>query len=199
MKNKIIELRAILPIPMLEAKQLLEQNNYDVETCVYLYKAKAIKEITKATGCDSKQAEYHYQKERFDINRAISMINDEIYDQNYEPIKGVNHENLQFVKDWLYAMESKDFAYSLSYKHLQNAIDTMLLIPKLKEIGNLLQKAKNIYSYIFDNYNDNKPLEEFVRLNQRLDNEPDFQIANSQIPLQIFFIKDEISRHWRNL
>lgn len=199
MKNKIIELRSILPIPLMEAKQLLEANDGDIETCVYLYKAKAIKQIIEATGCDSKKAEYHYQKEKFDINRAISMINDEIYDLNYKTIEGVDKTSLQFVKDWVYVMETENFAYSLSYSYLQKAIETMFLIPKLEEVAKMLQKSKNIYDIIFEGYNDDKPLEEFVRLNRKLDDEIDFQVANTQIPLQVLFIKNEVSRHWRNV
>lgn len=199
MKNKIIELRSILPIPLMEAKQLLEANDGDIETCVYLYKAKAIKQIIEATGCDSKKAEYHYQKEKFDINRAISMINDEIYDLNYKTIEGVDKTSLQFVKDWVYVMETENFAYSLSYSYLRKAIETMFLIPKLEEVAKMLQKSKNIYDIIFEGYNDDKPLEEFVRLNRKLDDEIDFQVANTQIPLQVLFIKNEVSRHWRNV
>lgn len=199
MKNKIIELRSILPIPLMEAKQLLEANDGDIETCIYLYKAKAIKQIIEATGCDSKKAEYHYQKEKFDINRAISMINDEIYDLNYKTIEGVDKTSLQFVKDWVYVMETENFAYSLSYSYLRKAIETMFLIPKLEEVAKMLQKSKNIYDIIFEGYNDDKPLEEFVRLNRKLDDEIDFQVANTQIPLQVLFIKNEVSRHWRNV
>lgn len=199
MKNKIIELRSILPIPLMEAKQLLEANDGDIETCVYLYKAKAIKQIIEATGCDSKKAEYHYQKEKFDINRAISMINDEIYDLNYKTIEGVDKTSLQFVKDWVYVMKTENFAYSLSYSYLRKAIETMFLIPKLEEVAKMLQKSKNIYDIIFEGYNDDKPLEEFVRLNRKLDDEIDFQVANTQIPLQVLFIKNEVSRHWRNV
>lgn len=198
MKNKITELRAILPIPLMEAKQLLEANNLDVETCVYLYTAKAIKEITNATGCDSKMAEEYYKREKYDINRAISFINDAIYDENYKPIAGIDHTSLQSIKDWIYLMEKEDFAYSLSYSHLQKTWETMALLPKLQSIGGLLQKVKKSYDIIFEGYNSLNSIEDFIKRNRKLDDDVDFQIANEQIPLQLHYIKDEVARHWRN-
>lgn len=198
MKNKIIELRAILPIPMMEAKQLLEANDNDVETCVYLYTAKAIKEICTATGCDSKMAEEYYKREKYDINRAISFINDAIYDKNYQPISGIDHTSLQYIKDWIYLMEKEDFAYSLSYSNLQQTVETMYLLPKLKEIGEMIAKTKTSYNLIFDGYTNASPIEDFIRRNRKLDDDLHFQVANEQIPLQLHYIKDEVSRHWRN-
>lgn len=199
MKEKIKELRAMLPIPLMEAKQMLEANEGDVEACVYLYMAKAIDEIAKATGCDKEKAEKHYRAENFDINRAISVINDEIYDLNYQPIAGVNRTNLQFVKDWIYLVETENFSYALAYPHLSKAVDTLMLIPKLKDLGVLMNVVRLNYDEIFKNYNDSQPLEEFVRLNRLLDDVSEFQEANVQIPLQILYIKNEISRHWRNV
>lgn len=198
MKNKITELRAVLPIPLMEAKQLLEANNLDVETCVYLYTAKAIKEITNATGCDSKMAEEYYKREKYDINRAISFINDAIYDENYKPIEGIDHTSLQSIKDWIYLMEKEDFAYSLSYSHLSKTWETMALLPKLQSIGELLQKVKKSYDFIFEGYNSLNSIEDFIKRNRKLDDDVDFQIANEQIPLQLHYIKDEVARHWRN-
>lgn len=198
MKNKIIELRAILPIPLMEAKQLLEANDYDVETCVYLYTAKAIKEITTATGCDSQMAEEYYKREKYDINRAISFINDAIYDQNYKPISGIDHISLQYIKDWIYLMEKEDFAYSLSYSNLHQTIETMRLLPKLKDMAELIAQTKATYNIIFEGYTDASSIEDFVKRNRELDDDKNFQLANEQIPLQLHYIKDEVSRHWRN-
>ena len=199
MLEKIKELRTMLPIPMMEAKKLLEDNGGDIETCVYLYTAKAIKEIETATGCDAEKAEKHYRAENFDINRAISVIKDEIYDQNYVPIEGINRASLQPVKDWVYLVETENFGYALAYPHLAKVADTLLLISHLEKIGKLIQVVKQRYDEIFKDYDDSKPLEEFVRLNRQLDDVPEFQEANIQVPLQILYIKNEVSKHWRNV
>lgn len=199
MKDKIIELRKMLPIPMGEAKQLLLDNDGDIETCVLLYVAKAIDIITEATGASKEVADKHYRKENFDINRAISCIKDEIYDANYQPIEGVDKASLQYAKDWIYAMETYDFGTSLRYKGLQQAIDVLKLIPELKEIAILLQKAKDKHDVIFDGYDDSLPLEDFVRRSSQLDDVVEFQLANQQIPLQVLYIKNEIGKHWRNV
>lgn len=198
MKQKIQELRAILPIPLLEAKQLLENNGNDVETCVYLYKAKAIKEIMDATSCDSKVAEEYYTREKYDINRAISFIRDLIYDQNYQVIAGVNHNSLVYVKDWIHVMKSNDFAVSLNYPQLNKAIETMLLIKSLSKIAQLLDKVKKSHDLIFAGYSNASSIEDYIKRNRVLDNNEYFQIANEQIPLQVSFIENEVSKHWRN-
>lgn len=199
MLEKIKELRTMLPIPMMEAKKLLEDNGGDIETCVYLYTAKAIKEIQSATGCDADKAEKEYRAENFDINRAISVIKDEIYDQNYVPIEGVNKTRLQLVKDWIYLVETENFGYALAYPHLDKVVETLSLIPNLEKISKMMKVVQKSYAEIFKNYNDSQPLEEFVKLNRQLDDVPEFQEANIQVPLQILYIKNEVSKHWRNV
>lgn len=49
MIDKIKELRKVLPIPIGEAKQLLMENEGDVEKCIYLFKAKSLNEIQDIT------------------------------------------------------------------------------------------------------------------------------------------------------
>lgn len=199
MKEKIKELRTILPIPLLEAKQLLEENGGDIEKCVYLYMAKAIKLISDETGYDKQEVEKFYRAEKFDINRTISVIKDEIYDKNYKPIDGLDRNGLQVVKEWLYLIETENFSYALEYKQLDKAIATLSLIPNLEAITKMMLDVKRIYDEIFKNYDHSQPLEEFVRLNRLLDDAPEFQLANEQVPLQLFFIKNEVSKHWRNI
>lgn len=199
MKEKILKLRAQRPIPLMEAKQLLADNDGDVEKCVLLYTAKAIKMIIEATGTDATTADKHYQAEKYDINVAISMIREEIYDANYKVIEGITRESLEITREWLYILETNDFAYSLSYSNLPKAVEVMNLMPELKNTVELLKKAKNDYDKIFEGYSDNMPLDEFVRRSRQLDDSPAFMEANSIIPLQIITIKQIISRHWRNV
>lgn len=199
MKEKIIELRSLRPIPLMEAKQLLTNNDGDIEKCVLLYTAKAIKIITDATGTDAANADKHYKAEKYDINLAISMIKEEIYDASYKPIEGVNKESLGLIKEWIYILETNDFGYSLSYSNLLKAIEVMNLIPELESVAKQLKMAKEEYDRIFVGYNDSMPLDEFVRRSRQLDDCPAFIEANSLIPLQIISIKHIISRHWRNV
>ncbi|WP_101689980.1 hypothetical protein [Dysgonomonas massiliensis] len=199
MKEKILELRAQRPIPLMEAKQLLTDNEGDIEKCVLLYTAKAIRMIVEATGTDAATADRHYQAEKYDINLAISMIKEEMYDANYKAIAGVNKDSLSLIKEWIYILETKDFGYSLSYSNLTKAIEVMNLIPELDNVVKMLINAKEDYDRVFEGYNDNMPLDEFVRRNRQLDDCPAFIEANSIIPLQIITIKQIISRHLRNV
>lgn len=199
MKEKILELRTQRPIPLMEAKQLLTDNEGDIEKCVLLYTAKAIRMIVEATGTDAATADRHYQAEKYDINLAISMIKEEMYDANYKVIAGVNKDSLSLIKEWIYILETKDFGYSLSYSNLTKAIEVMNLIPELNNVVKMLINAKQDYDRVFEGYNDNMPLDEFVRRNRQLDDCPAFIEANSNMPLQIITIKQIISRHLRNV
>lgn len=88
MINKVKELRTLLPIPINEAMQLLKDNDGDIEKCVYLFKAKAIRDICDLAGCDAEIAQQHYETEKYDFNRTVSSIREAIYDQNYKPVDG---------------------------------------------------------------------------------------------------------------
>lgn len=133
MKEKIIELRKILPIPMGEAIQMLKDNDNDVEKCVYLFKAKSIKEIQSLTGCDEEMANKYYEAEKYDFNRTISAIREDLFDKNYTLIEGVTKENISLIYQWLRLIEDKDFGLSLDFSYLNIVLDTLLLIPPLKE------------------------------------------------------------------
>lgn len=199
MTNKIKELRSIVPVPMGEAMHLLKANGGDVARCVALFKAKSINEICELTGCNSQMAEEYYEAEKFDFNRAVSSIKDAIYDKNYKVIDGLTKENLRFVLQWLGVVESEDFAVSLDYKQIDTVVDTLALIPALKDIASLVNKAAIAKRVIFEGYTDNMPLDEFVRRHSRLDDDSDFQQAYAVIPLKIIVLKEEIARHLRNL
>lgn len=73
MKEKIIELRKILPIPMGEAIQLLKENDNDIEKCAYLFIAKSIKEIQTLTGCDEAMANQYYKAEKYDFTGLFRL------------------------------------------------------------------------------------------------------------------------------
>ena len=142
MTNKIKELRRIVPVPMHEALQLLKANDGDVEKCVYLFKAKSIKEICEQTGCDEQTAAEYYEAEKFDINRAVSNIKEDIYDKNYQPIDGVTKENIGNILQWLRVVEAEDFGISLDYQLLDKALETLGLIPPLNDIATKVKAAK---------------------------------------------------------
>lgn len=199
MTGKIKELRNIVPVPMGEAMQLLKVNNGDVALCAALFKAKSISEICELTGCDSKMAAAYYETEKFDFNRTVSSIRDALYDENYKVIEGLTKENLRIGLQWLGVVESDDFAVSLDFQQIGTVVETLSLVPTLKDIASLVDKAKIAKRSIFEGYTDDMPLEEFVRRHSRLDDNPDFQKAYSTIPLKVIVLKEEVLRHLRNL
>ncbi|WP_165020625.1 hypothetical protein [Dysgonomonas sp. ZJ279] len=199
MTGKIKELRKIVPVPMGEAMQLLKANNGDVALCAALFKAKSISEICELTGCEPKMAAAYYEAERFDFNRTVSSIRDALYDKNYKAIEGLTKENLRIVLQWLGVVESDDFAVSLDFQQIGTVVETLSLIPALKDIASLVDKAKIAKRSIFEGYTDDMPLDEFVRRHSRLDDNPDFQIAYATIPLKVIVLKEEVLRHLRNL
>ncbi|MDH6307827.1 uncharacterized protein YutE (UPF0331/DUF86 family) [Dysgonomonas sp. PFB1-18] len=199
MTDKIKELRKLVPVPMGEALQLLKANDGDVEKCAYLFKAKSIKEIQELTGCDEKMASTHYEAEKYDLNRTVSSIREAIFDICYIPIEGVTKEKLSLAYQWLRFIEDKDFGTALDYKFLNEAIETMLLIPSLADVAQIARKAKEAKDRIFEGYSDTDPLDEFVRRYKQLDDEKDYQLASKTISLRLTILKDELARHARNL
>lgn len=195
----VSELRKLVPIPIFEAKKLIEKTGGDVEQAVYLYKEKTIKEIMTKTHCTRAEVCEVYELEKLDINRTISILKEKEYDRNYKRIEGIDKHSLLYVRDWLYILESKDFATSLSYKKLDKVIEIFNKIPKLAEVAKELKSVKQHYDTIFTGYTDTAPLDDFIRRNCLLDNNKSFIQANANIPLQIETIKDEIRRHWRNV
>ncbi|MDR3059129.1 MAG: hypothetical protein LBU84_13440 [Prevotella sp.] len=199
MIDKIKELRKVLPIPIGEAKQLLMENEGDVEKCIYLFKAKSLNEIQDITGCDEKMANEYYEIEKCDFNRTVSAIREAIYDRNYKPINGVTKESVSLIYQWLRIIETDDFGRSLDFNYLNTVIDKMLLIPSLIDTANTIRKAKDAKDIIFDGYSDSSSLDEFVRRHKRLDDSEEFQEADKIINLRITIIKEELMRHARNL
>ncbi len=199
MINKVKELRQIVPIPASEALKLLKENEGDVEKCVYLFKAKSIRDICNATGCEPSMANIYFEREKYDINRAISFIRDELYDQSYKPIEGLTAKKIRTALQWLILVKERNLAYSLDYAEINDVIDTFSRINALNDLVPLIEKAKAAKDIIFKGYSDAQPMKEFVRRNQKLDLNTDFQNANQSIPLRLIVINEELRRHLRNL
>lgn len=199
MTDRIKELRAILPVPMQEALQMLKANDGDVEKCVRLFKAKSIKEISELTGCDEKTVADYYEAEKYDFNRTISSIREDTYDKNYEKVDGLTKEAISNVLQWIHIIESDDFGVSLDYQLLDKALHTLVLIPTLSEVGATVEKAKHSKDVIFEGYQDTDSLDEFVRRHRKLDDSQEFQRASELVAMKLTVMKEELLRHSRNL
>lgn len=198
-KNKIKELREHLPVPITEALSLLKENEGDVEKCIYLFKAKSIKYICEQTGCEETTAIKYYESEKFDLNRAISAVREELFDRDYTPIEGLTLTGLEAVSEWIYLSEEKDFPTSLDYQKLSRVIETLSLLPSFVETSHIIGKSKQIKKLAFDGYSDDDDIAEFVRRNQKIDDDLEFQGYSSFCMLKLVVLKEEIHRHKRNL
>lgn len=199
MTDKIKELRKVLPIPITEALQLLRENDGDVEKCIYLFKAKSIKEIVQLTGCDEQIATQYYEAEKNDFNRTVSAIREDLYDKHYNPIQGVSKEGIRCVLQWLHIVESDDFGVSLDFQLLKDALQALTLIPALADIALIVDKARIAKERIFEGYKETDSIDEFVRRHRKLDDDSDFQKANDLVGLKVTVMKEELLRHLRNL
>lgn len=198
-KIKVKALREIMPVPIAEALKLLKENNGDIKLCAEICKSKSIEYICKETGCTKDMATQFYEKEKFDLNRTISFIREELFDQSYKPISNITLESLNKTRSWIAIVQEKDFATSLDYTELTTVIQALMAIPSLREIGMALKQAKKIKDSIFKGYSDNLSIDEFVRRNVKLDDDIEFQKAYQRISLSSTIIIDEINRHRRNL
>lgn len=198
-KIKVKALREIMPIPMAEAIKLLRENNGDIKACAEIFKSKSIEYICKETGCPKDMAIKFYEKEKFDLNRTVSFIREELFDQNYKPVNNITLESLNKTRSWIAIVQEKDFAASLDYNELQSVIQTLATIPSLQDMALTLKQAKKIKDSIFKGYSDDLSIDEFVRRNVQLDDNADFQKAYQRISLSTTIVIDEINRHRRNL
>lgn len=198
-KAKIKALRDIYPIPINEALKLLKDNNGDVDACAKIFKEVSLDTISESTGCDRTTAWRYYEREKFDLNRTISMLKEDIYDENYNPIDGVTADGLGKVRTWIAIISEKDFASALDYKELPEVIRTLLLIPSLKHFGIAAQQARKIKDTIFNGYSDDLSIDEFIRRNVKLDDHADFQRLYKSVTLSLVSFVDELNRHRRNM
>ena len=198
-KIKVKALREIVPVPISEALKLLKENDGNIEQCADIFKSKSIEHICSETGCSKDMAIQFYEKEKFDLNRTISFIREELFDQNYKAINNLSLENLNKTRSWVAIVQEKDFATSLDYSELETVIKVLVAIPSLREIGMALKQAKRIKDSIFKGYSDDLSIDEFVRRNVKLDDDVEFQKSYQRISLSSTIIIDEINRHRRNL
>lgn len=198
-KTQIKELRKLVPVPISEALQMLKKYDGNVQLCADKFKESAISKICTETGCELLMALEYYEREKYDLNRTISMIKEDLYDQNYKLIDGTTPEGLSKVRTWIAFVEEKDFSTALDYKELSEVIQMLLLIPSLKHFGIAVQQARKIKSTIFDGYSDDLSIDEFIRRNVRLDDNIDFQKLYKTVTLSITSLKDELNRHRRNV
>lgn len=199
MIQKVKELRKQVPIAIHEAMTLLKENNGDVEKCMFLFKAKAIRFICEQTGCDELMAGKYLELEKLDMNHAVADIRTIFYDLRYEPIEGITLEKVMYADQWVNMMDEVSFGDTLCFAKMDDVIDVIERISELGDIGALLRKAKKAYDEIFLGYTDAMPLDEFVRRHQLLDLQTGFSDANSMIPLKRILIKEELIKHKRNL
>lgn len=198
LKNKIKELRAIIPVPMSEAMVLLKENNCDIQKCAEIFKEQSIDYIVSQTNCTREEAKANYVKEKYDINRTISIIKENLFDASYKPIEGVTREKLLKVREWFNLSKSEDFATAMQYKNIDSVIETLLQIPSLAEIGNIIKESYAAYSKIFEGYSDNDPISEFVIRNKKLDDDTLFNTNRMAYNMKTIKLNEELTRHIRN-
>ena len=144
-------------------------------------------------------ANKYYEAEKYDFNRTVSAIREDLFDKNYIHIEGVTKENISLIYQWLRIIEDKDFGLSLDFSYLNIVLDTLLLIPPLKETADVVRKAKEAKDTIFEGYSDTDSLDEFVRRHKKLDDNEEFQKADRIVSLKLTIIREELMRHARNL
>lgn len=197
-KSKIKDVRAAIPVPMGEALQLLKKHEGDVDKAIAEAKVTNIASICSQTGCDEKEAAKVYKAEKYDLNRAISVIRENIYDRNYKPIDKVTREGIKAAMDWMHIASSKDFVTALDYQKLTLVIDILHNISSLKDMSIALQEAKRVRDILLTNENE-MTNEEFIKQNTILDVHPASVRGIEMYKMKETVMKEELLRHLRNL
>lgn len=195
---RIKELRLAVPIPISEGIKLLKENDNNVDKCISIFIKNSIDKIVQITNCEKSIAETKFREEKFDINVAISIINRDMYDANYQSIEGLSKSDLLKAREWFNIVQMDGFYVSMTYTNVEDVIKVLNLIPNLKDVATIIQNAYTVYGRIFEGYSDCDPIEEFVRRNKRLDDSLEFNENMVLFKTKTIKLNEELSNHIRN-
>lgn len=195
---RIKELRSAVPIPISEGIKLLKENDNNVDKCISIFIKNSIDKIVQITNCEKSIAETKFREEKFDINVAISIINRDMYDANYQSIEGLSKSDLLKAREWFNIVQMDGFYVSMTYTNVEDVIKVLNLIPNLKDVATIIQNAYTVYGRIFEGYSDSDPIEEFVRRNKRLDDNLEFNENMVLFRTKTIKLDEALSNHIRN-
>jgi hypothetical protein len=128
--EKIQELRKMIPVGMMDAKQFIEESKGDLEKARTLFIEAEIEKLHQLKGEDRTLIAQLFFDEDYDINRTIDKLDDVIFDREFD-LK--NYEtrphDLNMTDAWLLTVQSFGFMNSLQTADF----DSIVLV--VKEIG----------------------------------------------------------------
>ena len=148
--SKAKELRNKVPIPLIEAINLLKQNNCDSVLCEQIFINNRISEIRQQTGCSEKVVRQKYIEAQFDVARTINSIREkpyDSYDRQYKIPDFLTLEKIHIIYQWL------DFLCNERFWSLIDGYETIINV--LKQMDNMtpiydaLVKAPEKYNHYF--------------------------------------------------
>jgi hypothetical protein len=172
--DQIKELRKMIPVGIVEAKELLETFSADFEKCRTAFIESEIEKLCKLTGESKDLVAKCFFEAEYDINKAIDAIDDFVYDRNFPSLKlkSTKHD-LNMVDAWLLTIESHGFMNSLQTADF----DSIVLV--VKEIGlvDFSSQLDSAYQFLVEKEISFRELEEEALIDavENLKKSPEYQ------------------------
>lgn len=189
-------LRQRIPIPVVQALQLLKQYKGDSAAVERHFLLQTIQMIAEKTGRSPSEAEEAWQICRADIQRAITYLNEKTEDENYVPSAAITPETLAVLDEWIEWESYEDFITALSIK-LDEVTFTLRNMTGFEEVSQALVVARQRERAIFANFKPNDSIELYVKLRNKLARDAAFQQAEAVFRQNILRLETELQKHRR--
>lgn len=146
-KEKIQELRKLIPIPINEAGTLLQSTNWNVKEASRLFRKNRLKELRELSGLEIGQIEPLYDYHELDFNKTLSGLKNMIKDSEFDlsQLIGISQSTFENLQKWRTIESHEDLAtalltaeFEVVHRLLANQLD-------LADLAQALISAKEEY------------------------------------------------------
>jgi hypothetical protein len=188
----------LVPVPVVEGVKLLEQYEGNIASAEHAFKNACLLKITNETGCSITYAEENLMKFKFDIQRVISKILEENYDQNYKQNQFITLENIEFLYTWINYEANEDLYYALTC-NAERVFEILQQIPTLHELEIALRNAREKQILFHADLTDGMSFEKKLEITNRFRQDQAYKNGREAYRNYFHILERELSRHYRNL
>lgn len=198
MKEKIIAIRGVLPIGIMEAKELLKECEGDVNLAKERFIERQIGKIVEQTGENAEEVKNLFSDSQYDINLCISAITKSQYDKAFDTsrLEGLTDESFKAFDNWLQIEEDKSIHSALAgdIEEVLKVIEVNLLLP---ELSKNLREANLMMNQLIEEVKE-KTVEEIVQSINELKSNKDYLSLTDKFEYYRIRLNDELEGVKRN-
>ena len=195
--SKAKELRKKVPIPIMEAIDMLKKNDSDLALCEQIFKNNKILEICQQTGCSEAMAWQRFTDLRFDTAKTVRSIQEELYDRQYQKPIFLTREKLDMIYEWLKCENFEGLDAVLASENFETVIDVLRQMKNMTPLYKALVKAHERYIFYFEKHDLN--VEEYVKRTNYLRMDKVYDECRKVFEMNIGIFERELERHDRNI